>query len=154
MVTFLLIFLQEKDGIVASGSVQIGDISYGCTITGTVKKGFSIEFDDLKSTGLKTLQSAFNNSPITLNFDGLYVQYKIIKMNVFVNSSDASFKLEVTTGKKLKVGELSAGVIVSASYSEGPFATIENRKSESLNNAVDYYQYVNSLEFYLDNWGD
>ena len=139
-------------GIVTSGSVQIGDISYGCTITGTIKKGISIEFDDLKSAGLAALQSTFSDSPITLNVDGVSVQYKITKATVSVNSSDASFKLELTTGKKLTTGQLSAGVIVSAPYSDGYYATIENRKSETLNRAVDYYQYVNSTEFYLENW--
>lgn len=47
---------------------------------------------------------------------------------------------------------MSAGVIVSAPYADGPCATVENRKSETLNKAVDYYQYVNSPEFYFDSW--
>ena len=149
---FANIFTGKGDaGIVASGSVKVGDVSYGCTITGTVKKGFSLEFDDLKSTGLAALQSALGDSPITINIDGISVQYKIAKATVSVDSSNASFKLELTTGKNLKVGELSAVIIVTAPYTYGPCATIQNRKSESLNQAVDYYQYATSPECYLDN---
>ncbi|WP_370590057.1 RHS repeat-associated core domain-containing protein, partial [Treponema sp. Marseille-Q4523] len=73
-------------GLVTSGSAKIGDLSYSCTVTGTVKKGFSIEFDNLNDIGLAALQNVFNESPITLNVDGISVQYKIAKATVSVNS--------------------------------------------------------------------
>ena len=100
---FANLFTGKGDiGIVTSGSVQIGDISYGCTITGTVKKGFSIEFDNLKLMGLTTLQSAFSNSPITLNVDGLYVQYRIVKLTVSNIFQDSYYKVyEHFAGKHL-----------------------------------------------------
>ena len=149
---FANLFTGKGDvGITSSGSIQLGDISYGCTLTGTVKKGFSIEFDNLTSTGLAALQNIFTESPITLNVDGISVQYKIAKATISVDSSEASFKLELTTGKRIKRGEVSAGVVISALYRDGPCATIENRKSQFLNKAVDYYNYINSMEFYIDN---
>lgn len=137
--------------MIFSATASIGDFSYTCAVEGTFKKGFSISFDDLTDVSLASFQKILGDSPITINKDGVSVQYNIAKASLSVNSENATLKLEITTGNKLKNLEGSGGLIISAPYKDGSFPTIENKKSKSLNQMVNYYQYVNSIDFFNDN---
>ncbi len=122
-----------------------GGVSY------STDSGISFSTNFTSTEGISSTIQELTGSPIKIVDGGGKISYGVFTGGFTEKDGIATISIEATA-EKVSLDAIDVGIelSISASTQVGPYGTIENQKSESLNESVNIFDYYNSSDYMFD----